>query len=149
MLSIFEAEAELDLQSISEAEAELDLLSISDAEAEIHLQSISDAEAELDLLSMSEAEAEIYLLSISDAEAELDPVEAEFLTVKVVCGFFEFLSFRRFIRSRVSREVCFLRLRLFSAEVVIVWRSSSLQFLEDKVTTVAGGAVFTLFSDLL
>ncbi len=71
------------------------------------------------------------------ADAELDPVKAEFLTVKTRYGFFVFLSFRLFIRSHVSRQVCFLHLRLFSTEVVIVWRSSSLQFLEDKVTTVA------------
>ena len=125
------------------------MLSISESEAELDLLSISEAEAELDLQSISEVEAEIDLQTVSMVDAELDPVEAEFLTVKIVCSFFEFLSFRRFIRSRVAREVCFLLLRLFSAEVVIVGRSSSLQFLEDKVTTVAGGAVFTLFSDLL
>ena len=83
------------------------------------------------------------------ADAELVPVKTEFSMVKTICGIFVFLSFRLFIRSRVSREVCFLDLRLFSVEVVIVGRSSSLQFFGDEVTTVAGGSVFTLFSDLL
>ncbi len=117
------------MQSISDAEAELDLLSIFEAEAELDLLSMSESEAELDLQSISEVEAEIELQTVSMADAELDPVEAEFLIVKIVCSFFEFLSFRSFIRSRVSREVCFLLLRLFSAEVVIVRGSSSLQFL--------------------
>ena len=116
MLSISEAEAELDLLSISEgAEAELDSLSISEGtEADLDSLSISEgAEAELDLLSISEAEAELDLLSIS---------QAEFLTVKTKCASF-FLSSRLLIRSRVSFEVCFLhfRLFLFSDDAVIAW----------------------------
>ena len=56
--------------SIFEAEAELNLLSFSEAEAEINLESVSKAEAELDLLLVSEAGPESVCCRCPRGEAE-------------------------------------------------------------------------------